>query len=239
MGHVAEGGHLSQGRRVTLRLTDAVTCPTRRSAVAFSIACLLVGCGTQWWVLVPIADDSGSPLIEASVDVASGVQPDAINPLIHFCANDIDCEMYSQQCDVFESPQICVPCVDDSHCTQPYLHRCSPFRQCVECVLSAHCSAGQQCQGNRCIYPCADSTDCPMVLPKCNPIRLICVSCLTNNDCMAAGTVCDVTTGHCTEGTPSTTGARANDGGTDLVDAAVEDATWDALSPLDGGLEGG
>lgn len=105
---------------------------------------------------------------------------------------------------VDKAGKLTVTCITDGHCSSnlatPY---CGPANQCVECADNgdcptwAECNASFECkpQVGRCGNKDDDCTD--PAKPVCDSVNNNCVECMEDDDCIAAGKVCDEPTYTC------------------------------------------
>ena len=206
-----------------------------------TLALAVGGCGTQWWKLIPM-DAGAAPETDAG---RSDVVPDAPGgdtPLSYgHCNSDSDCVELGWRCD--PRMLLCVQCVDDTDCKDPTASRCDTRNTCVYCRSSPvdTCGPGMRCDVTDCFYSCADGGGCPAVAPFCNISRLVCASCLTNDDCADASvpSFCETTSGTCMESDIVVTQPPISDASStfEAGDAAAETASVEDAAEGDGGGE--
>ena len=174
----------------------------RGIAGAAALALALVGCGTEWWRLIPL-DASVVPLSDESMLEAGG--DDTVGDATHnfgYCNSESDCSKLGQHCDTKRTT--CVDCMTDSDCKQLGASHCDNRNKCVQCVSLPidTCGPGQICDETECFYSCPDGGGCPPFAPLCNTNsgRFVCASCLTNDDCADAAvpSYCKQSSGACT-----------------------------------------
>jgi hypothetical protein len=164
----------------------------RPACLAPVIALMIGACGAQE-IAFDAPDAPGPP------DGGAGGDGGAESSPATGCTNDLDCPL-GLHCDARISGQ-CVPCVMNSHCTQPGHHVCDfALNLCVECGTSGDCASGL-CVDTRCVPSCADGGLCPDTYYLCNQRTNVCIGCRSNGDCAGArgGPVCDTSIGQCVE----------------------------------------
>lgn len=131
------------------------------------------------------------------------------------CDSDPDCVLPSLHC----AQRRCVACFSDAHCTNPLRPRCdTALLRCVECGVSADCSAGATCRRGHCSISCA--AGCPPSAPTCDDgfciecgdeaacasssggavcIDNVCSGCSADSDCKGALRRCDPVRHACVE----------------------------------------
>lgn len=114
------------------------------------------------------------------------------NPVLNECA-----PRCTQPSDCAGSPttqcsgelDLCVQCLDDSHCRAPKDPACDRGGRCVECTGDEHCSGPKpycRVEQRRCAE-CASDADCGS--GRCDPRDGKCVECTSDDDC--PGGSCD------------------------------------------------
>lgn len=75
-------------------------------------------------------------------------------------------------------------CSSDADCTDPGAPACRPDGVCIECLRHEHCGEGGQCDNTRnlCVE-CVDNAGCEAAGLVCSPNTRKCVECLGNGDC--------------------------------------------------------
>jgi len=89
-------------------------------------------------------------------------------------------------------------CALDSDCRGDEPH-CEPESlRCVQCVVRAHCAAGQSCTlpAGTCVQSCSQSTPCPATQPVCDLGSGLCRGCTSASECNGAP-YCDAASGRC------------------------------------------
>ena len=157
----------------------------RGAVVAAAVSLVVLACGNVTWSF----DGDGG----------AGVGADASSPAK--CTVDTDCTSATLHCDPASGQ--CVPCVNDSQCTQAGLRRCdTTLNQCVQCGLTSDCGSGQVCEptSHTCVSACDDAGACPQGT-QCDQARGVCVGCLGDGDCATSSTgqFCDTGNGQCVQ----------------------------------------
>ena len=124
------------------------------------------------------------------------------------CSNNADCQG-GKICRQTNGKGVCVdpnasPCQSKTDCTAPQA-QCDLLRNvCVECLDDSHCSGTKLCKNKVCAEPnaCQSNTDCAAPTAVCSFSLGKCVGCVGNNDC-TNGQVC--TNSQCTTPSSETT----------------------------------
>ena len=162
----------------------------RAARLAPVIALMIGACGAQ-----EIAFDT--PDAAGMADGGAGDDGGLESSRATGCASDLDCPL-GLHCDARISGGQCVPCVTNSHCTQPGHHICDiALNLCVECGVPGDCASGL-CVNTRCLPSCADGGLCPDYSMCQSPV---CIECLSNRDCTTSrsGPICDTSIWQCVE----------------------------------------
>lgn len=94
-------------------------------------------------------------------------------------------------------------CTLDDQCGgRRYSHCDVRIGRCVECLAQNHCPWPTVCDPftERCALPCQSNSDCSMTAQtRCDPNRLVCVGCTSDDQCVAPTRFCEPWSGQCVE----------------------------------------
>jgi hypothetical protein len=89
------------------------------------------------------------------------------------CSSQSDCPP-SLVCNT--STNKCVPCINDTNCTNPGLPKCDLNRNvCLQCLTLADCPDGEICKNSNCRIPCTTQSDCISSGKTCDVAQGICL----------------------------------------------------------------